>query len=167
MGTPITYRCSMAIDIISDREAWIDEWMTKVNEESEFDDTGEGWGDGFNGNFIFEVEVDDAYQDAVACADDDPTNGLAFFAEVEDGAVHSATAVDVDIIDQYDWGFNFHGTYGNWKALINQQVGPIDGLMSGKFEIEGDMQKVLQWSDGATSLANATGLVDTTFPEEA
>lgn len=61
----------------------------------------------------------------------------------------------------------YHGTYTNWKGLIKGDVGPIDGLMSGKFAVDGDMQKILQWSDGASSLASAAGLVDTTFPEEA
>jgi putative sterol carrier protein len=156
----------MAIDIVNDREEWISEWMNKVNNESDYPETGEGWGEGFNGNFIFEVEVDDEYQKALEHTDDDIENGMAFFAEVSDGEVHSSTNVDVNNIDEYDYGFNYHGTYTNWKGLINQEIGPIDGLMSGKFEIDGDMQKILQWSDGASSLANGAGLVDTTFPEE-
>ncbi|MFC6962806.1 SCP2 sterol-binding domain-containing protein [Halocatena marina] len=156
----------MAIDIVNEREAWINEWMNKVNTESDYHETGQGWGEGFNGDFVFEVEVDDEYQEAKQYTDDDIENGIAFFAEVSDGEVHDATPIDVDDIAEYDYGFNYHGTYSNWKELIKQNIGPIDGLMSGQFEIEGDMQKILQWSDGASSLANASGMVETSFPEE-
>lgn len=155
----------MAINIINEREEWIQEWMDKVNNESTYHETGEGWGVDFNGNFIFEVEVDDNYQEALQNTDD-IENGMAFFAEITDGEVHSATNIGIEEKDQYDWGFNYHGTYSNWKELINRDTGPIDGLMSGKFEVEGDMQKILQWSDGAVDLAGASGMVDTKFPEE-
>lgn len=156
----------MAIDIVDEREEWISEWKDKVNNESTYAETGEGWGVGFNGNFIFEVEPDEAYEKALQYTDDNIEDGTAFFAEISDGEVHSATNIDVNEKDQYDWGFNYHGTYTNWKGLINQEIGPIDGLMSGKFKVDGDMQKILQWSDGAVDLASSAGLVDTVFPEE-
>jgi putative sterol carrier protein len=156
----------MAINIIDEREEWITEWKQKVNTESTYHDTGAGWGVDFNGNFLFEVEPDAAYDDAIQYTDDDITDGTAFFAEISDGEVHSATNIAIDELDQYDYGFNYHGTYSNWKGLINQEIGPIDGLMSGQFAVDGDMQKILQWSDGAVDLASSAGLVDTIFPDE-
>lgn len=93
--------------------------------------------------------------------------GFAHFAEVKDGEVHYVEPVEnVDDIEDYDYGFNYHGTYSNWKELIHQNVGPIDGLMSGKFEVDSDMQRILQYSDGASTLATAAGQVDTTWPDE-
>lgn len=158
----------MAIDIINEREEWITEWMNQVNNESDYPETGEDWGVDFNGNFIFEVEPDAEYEKALENAEDadEIRNGTAFFTEVEDGEVHSATNIPVEDKDEYEYGFTYRGPYENWKGLINQEIGAIDGMMSGKFELDGDMQKVLQWSDGASSLANGAGLVDTTFPEE-
>lgn len=156
----------MTINIVNEREEWITEWKDKVNTESDYHETGEGWGVDFNGNFLFEVEPDDDYEKALQYTDDDISDGTAFFAEIEDGEVHSATNIDVNNKDEYDYGFNYHGTYLSWKGLIKRELGPIDGLMSGEFEVEGDMQKILQWSDGAVSLAEATSLIPTTFPEE-
>lgn len=156
----------MSLDIVDDRGEWIQEWKQKVNTESDFPETGSGWGLDFNGDYIFEVKPDEKLEQANEQSDSDISDGFAFFAEVEDGEVGEVYPVDVDEIKNEDYGFNYHGSYTAWKGLINQEIGPIDGLMGGDFAVDGDMQRILQYSDGAASLANAAGLVNTEFPDE-
>jgi putative sterol carrier protein len=156
----------MSIDILNDRAVWITEWKEKVNNESDFPETGAGWGTEFNGDYIFEVEPDEELKRANEYTEDDVSDGVAFFAEVKDGEVLDSYPVNVDEIENEDYGFNYHGTYTSWKGLVKGKIGPIDGLMGGDFEVDGDMQKILQYSDGAASLANGAEMVDTIFPDE-
>ncbi|HET7323838.1 MAG TPA: sterol carrier protein, partial [Halococcus sp.] len=53
-----------------------------------------------------------------------------------------------------------------WKALLKQEMGVIDGLMGGDFELDGDMQKILQYSDAAVRLTELSGNPDAEFADE-
>lgn len=52
------------------------------------------------------------------------------------------------------------------KALLRQEIGVIDGLMGGDFELDGDMQKVLQYSDAAVRLTELAADIDAEFVDE-
>jgi putative sterol carrier protein len=141
----------MAITLPSDGQAWIDEWKAKLNESERYSEAGEGWGTDFNGSFLFDIQPDDAY-------DGDP---LKFYIDLEDGTCHEAIQIDDE--DAYDWGFAYRGPYSNWKGLINGEIGAIDGMMSGQFDLDGDMQIVLQYSDAATVMTENAAEIDTEF----
>jgi len=140
----------MAIDIVEDSDEWIDEWQTKMNESEEYDDAGQGWGVDFNGSFIFEVEAEDGLEEP-----------LYFYIDPVDGTVEEARTTDDP--DGEDWGFWFSGPYSNWKKLIQGEVGAIDGLMSGAFNVDGDMQKVLQYSQASKIMTGMAAEIDTEF----
>ncbi len=144
----------MGIDFVDEPDEWMDEWMHQVNENTDYHETGEGWGVDFNGNYIFRVNPGDSPME----------EPITNFAEVSDGAVHSVENVDPDEIEEYDYGFIYEGSYDSWKQLIHGEIGPIDGLMSGAFDVVGDMQLMLQYTDGASTLASAANQVDTEFP---
>lgn len=65
--------------------------------------------------------------------------------------------------DGVDWGFAFRGAYGTWKQLLRGELGAIDGLMSGAFELDGDMQRTLQYSDAAVVMTEEAAAIDTAF----
>jgi putative sterol carrier protein len=77
------------------------------------------------------------------------------------------TTIALDETDQYEDGFTIHAPYATWKTLITQEIGLIDGLLSGQLAVEGDMQTFLRWSDGMGDLASSAGRVETIFPDEA
>lgn len=145
----------MSIDFVNEPGEWMDEWMRTVNQETDYDETGEGWGVDFNGDYIFEITPSGDL--------DEP---IYNYAEVKDGEVLSSRHLSDDEVEevQDEVGFVYRGSYDSWKELCHGEVGPIDGLMSGKFDLDGDMQKVLQYSDGAAELASASAQVDTEFP---
>jgi len=60
-------------------------------------------------------------------------------------------------------GFTYSGPYGNWKKLINKQIDPIQGLLIGKFKLQGDMAKVLRAVRAAKELVETAGRVPTEF----
>ena len=141
----------MGITLPENGQEWIDEWRAKLNESDRYTEAGEGWGVDFNGSFLFDIQPDGTY-------DGEP---LQFYIELEDGTCHEATEIEDE--DAVDWGFAYRGPYENWKGLIQGEIGAIDGLMSGKFELDGDMQKVLQYSDAATVMTENAAEIDTEF----
>lgn len=141
----------MAHALPSEADEWIRAWADELNDSEAYAEAGEGWGIGFNGDFIFEIGPDDVY-------DGEP---IYLFVGLEDGECTEAYRTDDP--DAEDWGFAYRGTYSDWKGLIQGEVGAIDGLMDGKFELDGDMQKVLQYSQAAMVMTDNAGNVETEF----
>jgi len=140
----------MAIDIIEQPDEWIGAWQDHLNESAEYDEAGEGWGVDFEGSFVFEVEPDGGLEEP-----------LYFYVDPHDGNIREARKIDSP--DDVEYGFLYSGSYSSWKQLIEGDVGAIDGLMSGKFSVDGDMQKVLQYSQAATVMTGAAAEIDTEF----
>lgn len=141
----------MAIALPSEADEWIDAWQTTLNESNEYSDVGEGWGVGFNGDFLFEILPDKTYDG----------DTLSLFVGLEDGECTEAYRTDDP--EGEDWGFAFRGNYTDWKALVRGDVDAIEGMMNGQFDLDGDMQKVLQYSDAAVVMTANAGEIDTRF----
>lgn len=141
----------MAIKLPGEADEWIDEYQKQLNESDDYSRAGEGWGIGFNGDFIFEIQPDSTY-------DGDPVNLLV---GVKDGECHTAYVTDDP--DGEDWGFAFRGEYSNWKKLIEGELDPVEGMMDGTFDLDGDMQKVLQYSEAAVVMTESAAEIDTEF----
>jgi putative sterol carrier protein len=141
----------MALTFPDDGDEWISEYADLLDESEEYSEAGSGWGDGFNGDFLFVVEPDDAY--------DGPEK--YFFLSLVDGDCNEG--YETDTPDDEEYGFVFRGPYSNWKKLFEGDLGPVDGMMSGEFEIEGDMQKVLQYSQAAVVMTETGRDIDTEF----
>jgi putative sterol carrier protein len=87
--------------------------------------------------------------------------GYYLFVSVEDGSC--LEVYETDDPDGEDWGFAFRGGYSDWKRLTRGEVDPVEGMMDGTFDLDGDMQKVLQYSQAAVVMTEAAGDVDTEF----
>lgn len=131
-------------------EEWIQEYETRLNDNEEYREMAEGWGVGFNGDFVYHIQADDRL----------PSDEY-YFVGLEDGDVYDCRRIDSP--DEVDWGFIIHGDYSDWVRLSEGEIGAIDGMMSGVFEIEGDMQKVLQYSDAAVAMTETSVGIDTEF----
>ncbi|MFC6733480.1 MULTISPECIES: SCP2 sterol-binding domain-containing protein [unclassified Haladaptatus] len=138
----------MAIEFPSDR--WISEWEDRLQNNEEYAKASQGWGVGFNGDFIFHLKPDDRLPD-----------DRYFFIGLEDGDVYDCRQVENP--EAIDYGFAYRGDYTDWVRLTQGEVGAIDGLMSGVFNLDGDMQKVLQYSDAAVSMVETASEIDTDY----
>jgi putative sterol carrier protein len=131
-------------------EEWIQEYQRRLNENEEYDEKGAGWGVGFNGDFIFHLRPDDRLPE-----------DEYYFVGLEDGEVSGCRRIDSP--DEVDAGFVLRGDYSDWVALNRGDIGAIDGMMSGVFEIEGDMQKVLQYSEASVVMTEVSTGIDTEY----
>ncbi len=66
-------------------------------------------------------------------------------------------------IDDREYGFRLIGEYGKWAKLVRGEGDVINMLMAGEFEIDGSMQKVLQYSEAAVDLAEISADVESRF----
>ncbi|MFC7157391.1 SCP2 sterol-binding domain-containing protein [Halomarina halobia] len=135
-------------------EEWIERWEEVVANDEDYRETSRGWGVDFNGNFVFHLRADDRLPE-----------DRYFFVGLEDGDTFGCRAVDDP--EETDYGFVYRGDYRDWVRMTQGEIGAIDGLMSGTFDIDGDMQKVLQYSDAAARLVECSNEVESTSPIEA
>ncbi|MFB6166565.1 MAG: SCP2 sterol-binding domain-containing protein [Haloarculaceae archaeon] len=157
---------------------WFAEYQEAVNADEKYVSASEGWGVDFNGDFIFkmtdmpldEIDVDSMPEDLqdqmgtyVKETGGEGHVGLAFVG-LEDGECTEARLIES--ADEVEEGFQLTGPYDNWVELIRGNIGAVDGMMSGKFELDGDMQKILQYTDAATRLTEDAGSVDAVFAHE-
>jgi putative sterol carrier protein len=148
----------MVVDFPSD--GWIDEWKSQLNDNDEYAEKAEDWGVGWNGDFIFTIEVDedakDEFPDLVG--DNDKVH---YYIGLEGGKC--TDAYHVQDLEDVEYGFEIIGPYDNWKKLAQGEIGAIDSLMSGQFELQGDMQRVMQYSDGAVEMVETATDIETNF----
>ncbi len=155
-------------------DQWLDEYRERLNDDDEYSEYASGWGVDFNGDFVFVVEelpVDEIdidalpgdIQDLLEEYVDSENRGYAFIG-LTDGNCTDARLVKNP--DDVTHGFRLIATYNQWKELINGKIKPTEGLMSGALELEGDMQKVMQYTQGAERLAEVASEIDTEYIDD-
>jgi len=159
-------------------QAWFAEYRDRINQDDEYAEAAADWGTDFNGDFVFEMEempIDDldtdAMPDSLAADLDQYVQeaegsyvGYAFLG-LEGGECTAAELVEGP--DEVDAGFTLSADNDTWKRLMQGELGVVDGMMSGRFEIDGDMQKVMQYSQAAVRLTETAADIDAEFADEA
>lgn len=83
------------------------------------------------------------------------------YLDLADGECRGVDAITE--LDGHPYGFRLVGDYDRWEALVRGEGDVIAMLMAGDFEIDGDMQTILQYADAATDLGDIAGRVDSRF----
>jgi putative sterol carrier protein len=225
-------------------EPWLEVYREAMDESDRLTETGDGWGVGWDGGMVFDIqglpvtertvgdlpdEVVAALEDAFESISDDRAQELiesapaavredaearsgspseALLAEILETPLGEAPertseeleselpGIFVDLMDQLeenvvegdtvyafldlydggcreveilqsledrDHGFVISGDYGHWKDLVSADADVINLIMSGDMEVDGDMQKILQYSDAAVVLTEIAGETESRF----
>lgn len=154
-------------------QAWFDEYKDAINNDEEYAEAAADWGVGFDGDFLFITEgmpIDDIDMDALP---EDLREEMDQYVDGDTGytlvALEGGKCTDARLIedpDDVEAGFILRADYGVWKDLLRGNIGAIDGMMSGKFELEGDMNKVMQYSQAAAQLTDISASIDCYFVDE-
>lgn len=83
------------------------------------------------------------------------------FIELEGGGCHGVDTMMS--LDERDKGFVLTAEYPMWVQLVSGEKDVVEGIMSGDFELDGDMQKVLQFSDAALAMTDVAAELDKRF----
>lgn len=141
----------MAISFPIEADEWGQAYRDQLNNSETYAEEGEDWGVDFDGSFLFEVQPDAAY-------DGDPVRLLL---DLEDGECRDAFSVDSE--EEVEYGFALRADYSDWKDLIQGDLNPIEAILSGPFDLEGDRVKVMQWSGAGVVMTELAASVDTDF----
>jgi putative sterol carrier protein len=127
-------------------EEWITLFMGAVNENKNYEEAAKTW----EGDFLFVIDPDQELHEPAT-----------FYVDLWHGKCRQVSFVKAG--EEKKAAFIYSGPYGNWKKLINKQIDPIQGLLTGKFKLKGDMVKVLRAVRAAKELVETTGNVPTEF----
>lgn len=131
-------------------EEWFRTLKRELNENEEYQRQAEGWGVDFNGDFILTIEGGDGL---------DQTK--QYFVGLEDGTC--TEVFEVDDPGEEDNGFDLSGSYSSWKDLVQGNLGPIEGMMSGELDLQGSMNTLLRYEDASVTFVEQCSTIETEF----
>lgn len=128
-------------------QEWIEQFKEKINQNAAYEDAAKTW----EGDFIFLVEPDGAL-----------TTPVALYMDLFHGKCRDAKMLATP--DEKPAAYTYQGPYTNWRKLINKEIDPIQGMMTGKFKLKGNMMKIMRYTRAAKELINTASLIPTEFP---
>jgi putative sterol carrier protein len=126
---------------------WVEEYSKKLNENPAYRDAGRTW----EGDIVFVVEKDQAFPKTVYIYLD-LYHGECRRAEYYESAEQLPKAA-----------YTYRGPYTNWRRLINREIDPIQGILTGKFKLEGPMMQIMRYTRAAKEMVNTATMVNTEF----
>lgn len=131
-------------------DEWFEELADRLNANETYGEQAEGYGVDFNGDYIFTVEAGDGLAET-----------YHYFIGLEDGDCTGTRRIDNPA--EVDNGFELSGSYGNWQNLVRGEMGAIEGIMGGDFELDGSMNTLLKYQDAATTFVETCSEIETEF----
>lgn len=126
---------------------WAEEYSKKLNSNPSYQDAGKTW----EGAITFVIEKDDSFN-----------QDMFMYLDLHHGQCRgfefSTTLNDLPSAE-----FKYRGPYKNWKKLINKEIDPIQGILTGKFKLEGSMMKIMRYSKAAKVMVSTASDVETEF----
>lgn len=127
-------------------EAWIQLFKEKVNSNAEYAEAAKNW----EGDFQFIVTPDEALD-----------REMIFYVDLWHGKCREVSILRSR--EERKTAFTWRGTYSNWKRLISEKRDPIRDLLTRKFQLEGDMIRIMRAVRAAQELVKTAASVPTEF----
>ena len=152
---------------------WMEEYRKRLNQNKEYKEAGKGWGVGWNGDFIFQIEnipvdkisVKDLPADVAKELKEYVINGTSYsYIQLKDGECKGARPIKDP--KEVQVGFIQKGPYENWKKMTRGEWDPTRALLERKFTLQGDMAKVMRYTRAANLMAKISATIKTEFPDE-
>ena len=150
MGIHLLWRSRPTVRVLLAKfpsEDWTKEYMAKLNANASYEDAGKNW----EGPITFVVQKDESY------------SGDAYiYLDLYHGKCREArySQVESDLPKPEN---KYSGPYGNWRKLINGEIDPIQGLLTGKFKLQGSMMKIMRFTKAAKEMVSTASQVQTEF----
>jgi putative sterol carrier protein len=127
-------------------DEWIKELSSKLNESEAYEKSAKDW----EGDFVFVVEPDDAYADTAY-----------LFLALYHGKSPDAAVIASE--DAREAEFVLRAPFGNWRRVIEGEMDPIQGMMTRKLQVEGNMMKIMRYPKAAKEIVSCCALIPTDF----
>lgn len=124
-------------------EEWAFQYVQKLNNNASYKVSGKNW----EGSITFVIEHDNCLnQDAFLYLD-------LFHGECR----KYIFSFQKENLPQSE--FRYIGKYFNWLKLIDGKIDPIQGILTGKFKLEGSMFKIMRFTKAAKEMVSTASLV--------
>jgi len=139
---------------------WLEEYRKMLNQSKEYKEAGKGWGVGWNGDFIFQVDnipvdkisVKDLPADVAKELKEYVINGTSYsYLQLQDGECKGVRLLKNP--KEVQVGFIQKGPYENWKKITRGELDPTRALLARQFTLQGDMAKVMRYTRAANLMA--------------
>jgi putative sterol carrier protein len=131
-----------------DSDEWIKELSRQLNDSKDYERSAKDW----EGDFIFVVEPDESYP-----------HHVYFFLSLFHGKSPDAAMVASE--NERKAEFTIRAPYSTWRKVIEGRLDPIQGLMTGKLKLEGDLTKVMRYPKAAKEIIACCSKVPTDFED--
>ncbi|OQY25824.1 MAG: hypothetical protein B6I34_01485 [Anaerolineaceae bacterium 4572_32.1] len=128
-------------------DEWIKQYMQEINKSESYEKSALNW----EGDFYFIVAPDKMYDDKAI-----------YYLDLWHGKCRHACLVEDE--SQFSPAFRMETSDANWKAIIDKKLDPIQGMMTRKIKLQGNMAKIMRYVKAAQELVKCATLVPTEFP---
>ncbi len=120
-------------------DEWAKAYMAALNENRAYEDAASDW----EGDFLFVLDADDRLKERTA-----------IYIDLYHGKCRNAYLLKSG--EEKKTSFVIEAPYGVWVRVIRKELDPIQGLMTGKLKLKGDMAKVMRYTKAAQEMVNTT-----------
>lgn len=109
------------------------------------------------------AEVPAVLSDLLAQVEENVVDGDTVYAylDIHDGGCREVSILES--LDEREHGFVLRGRYEEWKDLIRGEADVIDQIMGGRMDVDGDMQRILQYSGAAVTMTEVAAETESRF----
>ncbi len=129
-----------------DTDEWIKAVSQQLNDSKDYEASAKDW----EGDFIFVVEPDESY-----------AHRLCFFLGLFHGKSPDAAMIASE--DERKADYKVRATFSTWRKVIEGKLDPIQGMMTKKLKLEGNLAKVMRYPKAAKESVASCSKVPTEF----
>ncbi len=133
----------MAIKFPSDE--WVKELCQKLNESEAYAKAAKDW----EGDFIFALDAGGGHEAAY------------LYMDLYHGKCRGARMLSSP--DEVSAAYVLSADYDNWRKVIEGKLDPIQGMMTRKLKLKGNMMKIMRYPKAAKEIVACCALVPTEF----
>jgi len=130
-------------------EKWAKEYCNVLNNSKEYEEAAKGWGIDFEGAMLFIMSASGEIDFDVVC-----------FLDLKDGKCLGIKILVPGEEPLRKPGMKLKAPLSIWKKLAFKELNPIQALMTGELQLEGDMSLAMRYSQAAMMLADLTEKTD-------
>lgn len=129
-------------------DEWIKAFCKAVNNSEAYAEAAKDW----EGDFYFIVDPGDSVKETVI-----------FYVDLWHGKCRGAKMVADEGEEQP--AYRMSGSISSWQKIIEKKLDPIQGLMTRKMKLKGNMAMIMRNVKAAQELVNCCTLVPADFPD--
>lgn len=129
-------------------EEWLAEYKDRLNSNPDYAEAGETW----EGDLIFQIDVD-----GVSIREP-----IRAYMDLWHGECREARVAGPEDTAE----LTYSASIENWKKLLGGEIGPIRGIISRKFKLDGSMSKVMRYIKAAQVKVETAATIPTRYQDD-